>query len=205
MTSGDQPTAEQATSFFETLYRAAAGDARAVPWADLAPHPRLAAWLATERPLPGPALVVGCGLGDDAEELARHGHAVTAFDASPEAIRWCRERFPASPVDYLVADLFRLPSAWVGAFDLVVENRTVQSLPLALRSEVVAAIASSVAPGGRLWLTAWARPEGPVPPGPPWPVARSELEPLREAGLEEGDLDEAGGQFVGWFHRPGGG
>ena len=77
----------------------------------------------------GEALVIGCGLGDDAEELARRGYAVTAFDISPTAIARCRERFPQSPVHYRVADVPRLPGEWQGRFGLAVEINTIQSLP----------------------------------------------------------------------------
>ena len=50
------------------------------------------------------ALIIGCGLGDDAEALAKLGFEVTAFDISTSAIAWCQQRFPDSTVNYLVAD-----------------------------------------------------------------------------------------------------
>src|SRR6202041_714594 len=40
----------------------------------------------------GPALVVGCGLGDDAEQLATWGFQTTAFDISQTAIRAAKKR-----------------------------------------------------------------------------------------------------------------
>ena len=43
------------------------------------------------------ALIVACGLGDDAEEVSRRGYQVTAFDLVPAAIGHCRERFPGRP------------------------------------------------------------------------------------------------------------
>jgi len=53
-----------------------------VPWAALEPRPALLEWLDRDPPVHGAAaLVVACGLGDDAEELAsdrghrRHGRA----------------------------------------------------------------------------------------------------------------------------------
>ena len=76
------------TGWFEILYAGAQGDAQAVQWTDMEVNPHLAAWL--ERAGLGGggkrALVIGCGLGDDAEELARAGFAVVAFDVSPTAI-----------------------------------------------------------------------------------------------------------------------
>ena len=111
------------------MYARAGADLAQLPWANLAPDAHLVAWLdSADAPPPGRAIVVGCGLGDDAEELARRGNRVTAFDVSPTAIDRCRERFPGTTVDYLVADVLDLPVAWTGGWDVVVENRTVQSL-----------------------------------------------------------------------------
>ncbi len=97
-------------SDFEELYASVGDDLARIPWASRQPHPMLVLWL-DERP-PGvgrQALVVGCGLGDDAEELGRRGYRVSAFDYSATAIDWCRRRFPTSAVQYRVADLFDLP------------------------------------------------------------------------------------------------
>src|SRR3954470_1369137 len=121
--------------WFEELY-ASASDASAIPWADLGPHPLLVEWLDRAAPEPGRALVVACGLGDDAEELARRGFEVTAFDLAPSAIAWAKRRFPQSPVSYVVANALELPQEWEGAFDLVVEVYTLQALPEELRPAV---------------------------------------------------------------------
>src|SRR5689334_19150591 len=86
--------------WFDVLYRGAGGQASAVPWADLRPNPNLSDWLSLAALSPGRALVVGCGLGDDAELLASLGWAVVAFDISAEAVRWARERFPDFAVSY---------------------------------------------------------------------------------------------------------
>ena len=124
-----------ATGWFDTLYTQAQGDPARIPWADLHVNPHFAAWLA-QHPLEGQsktALVIGCGLGDDAEELAARGFRVTAFDVSPTAIAWCRRRYRQSHVDYCVADLLNLPAAWRLMFDFVLEVYTLQVLPPDLR------------------------------------------------------------------------
>src|SRR5947209_18068479 len=80
--------------WFEILYRQARGEAAVIPWADLRPNPHLVEWLSRAALPAGRALVVGCGLGDDAELLASLGWSVVAFDISAEAIRWAHQRFP---------------------------------------------------------------------------------------------------------------
>lgn len=173
--------------WFDTLYVQAKGEASQVPWAKLTTHPYLQDWLDKLNPQEnkGSALTIGCGLGDDAETLARAGYNVTAFDVSPTAIAWCKQRFPNSLVDYQVADLFALNSAWQGAFDFVFECRTIQALPLNLRSQTIEAIASTVAPGGTLLAISRLRHTEDEPDGPPWAVSNQEFAQFEQLGLKE--------------------
>jgi SAM-dependent methyltransferase len=187
------------TAWFDALYREAAGDASRVPWADLAPNASLAGWTETPRALEGVrrACVVGCGLGDDAEHLAERGVEVTAFDVSPTAIAWAKRVHPRSRVRYEVADLFDLPIAWRGAFDLVVEVYTLQALPARVRAEAAQAVVSLVAPGGRLFVytrivddAAGRPPHDEAAAGPPWPLGRREVTDLLETLRVEEPLSE---------------
>jgi 2-polyprenyl-3-methyl-5-hydroxy-6-metoxy-1,4-benzoquinol methylase len=176
---------------FEELYARAGLDLGAVPWAALAPHAALIAWLDAEAPLAGTAaLVIGCGFGDDAEALAALGCAVTAFDVAPTAIERCRQRFPDSTVAYRVADLFALPDDCQHAFGLVVEIRTLQSLPISRRATAAAAIADTVRSGGRLFVRCLARDAREPIGSRPWPVSREELRAFIDAGLTELELRE---------------
>jgi SAM-dependent methyltransferase len=169
---------------FEEMYAAAGDDFAALPWAGLKPFPLLVEWLdGAGAGVGGEALVVGTGLGDDAEELARRGFAVTAFDLSPTAIERARERFPESTVDYRPADLLDLPAEWRERFDLVVEIRTLQSMPIGDRAKAAAAIAGTVAPGGLLWLFALGRDSHHPGESRPWPVTEEELAVLEASGL----------------------
>jgi len=107
--------------WFEAVYETASGDAAAVPWADLEPKAALLDWL-TRNPGGGRlAIDVACGLGDNAEALAAAGYQTIAFDLAQAAVDWAKQRFPASDVDYRVADLFALPADWAARFDLVHE------------------------------------------------------------------------------------
>jgi len=180
---GRQLAAEDPEGWFDRLYREAAGDPAGIPWADLRPNPNLLSWPGLERLAPGTsACVVGCGLGDDAEELAARGLEVTAFDVSPEAIEWCRRRWPASRVDYLAADLFALPHEWVGMFDFVFEAYTVQPLPRDRHAEALAAVGSLVGAGGTLLVVCRGRSDGEAATRLPWPLSPGDL---RAVGLPE--------------------
>jgi SAM-dependent methyltransferase len=155
-----------------------------VPWADLAPKAELVDWLAAHPGEGQLAVDVGCGLGDNAEALALAGYRTTGFDLSPKAVAWARQRFPQSAVDYCAADLFDLPADWLGRFDLVHECYTLQALSGDLRERAFAAVASLVAPGGRLLVLTRTAPEGSTPDGPPWPLAPSELGRFSSLGLQ---------------------
>ncbi|BBD63022.1 hypothetical protein NIES2109_58720 (plasmid) [Nostoc sp. HK-01] len=178
---------EQPSAWFEVLYAQAQGDLTQIPWAKLAPHPYLQEWLAHHQPfaLGQKALIIGCGLGDDAEALAKLGFEVTAFDISPTAITWCQQRFPDSSVNYVVADLFALPQQWHLAFDFVFECRNIQALPLNVRSGTISSVAALVAPGGILLLVSRIRDTEAQPSGPPWPLSDSELKQFESLGLRQ--------------------
>lgn len=182
-----------AVGWFEKLYVEAGGDAEHVPWADDEAHPLLVDWLASER-VDGRgrrALVIGAGLGDDAEGLARAGFAVTAFDVAPTAIDWCRRRFPQSRVDYRIADLFAPPNEWRGAFDLVFECYTIQALPLAIRERAFEPIASFLAPGGTLVVVTRGTDAHADPHELPLPLTLAELSRFEALGLERTSLLDA--------------
>ncbi len=173
--------------WFDELYRRAGEHWARIPWADLAPNPYLAEWIHREAIVGAgkSCLVVGCGLGDDAELLAERGFDVVAYDISATAIDGCRARFPASNVEYVVADALVPPALWLGRFALVFESYTLQVLPSDARARALRAIASTVAPEGRLLVLCRARekqePEGELP----WPLTREELDAFRGHGLTE--------------------
>lgn len=197
-------------AWFQPLYERAGGDPSVIPWADLSPNPHLVAWL-DRNAIQGSqrnAVVIGCGLGDDAEELARRGFAVTAFDLAPAAIQWAKRRFTASQVMYHAQDLLNLPAGWHHRFDFVFEAYTVQSMPHSHRQAMLRAVASLVAPGGELLLICRGRVESDDPGNLPWPLTRNELSILEDAGLVMRDFEdfidhrkEPTRRFRATFHR----
>lgn len=181
-----------ALGWFEELYSQADGDPSIIPWADLEPNPNLVEWLDAQRAAGNGsrALKIGCGLGDDAEELNRRGFVTTAFDISLSAIAWCRGRFTDSKVDYSVADLFHLAPSWSKTFDLVVESYTLQVLPPDLRSKAIEAVADLVAENGTLLVIARARNEEDPAGTMPWPITRSEMQEFKTYALLEKSFED---------------
>src|SRR5215813_2366820 len=97
------------TGWFDALYREANGNNEHIPWADLEPNRFFKAW-AEVNGLTGDgrkALVVGCGLGDDAVYLKELGFDVTAFDISPTAIEWAKRLHGEKGINFEAMDLFQ--------------------------------------------------------------------------------------------------
>ncbi len=181
-----------ALGWFNRLYVQAEGNERIVPWADMEVNPNLRQWLERDG-LSGngmAALVIGCGLGDDAEALAAIGFKVTAFDISSTAIDWCRKRFANSFVDYVVHDLFAPPSSWSAAFDFVLEAYTLQVLPPELRPKACEQIAGFVDCDGTLLVISRGRRPEDDAGQMPWPLVRSELYEFGKCGLSEVSFDD---------------
>src|SRR5262249_36080674 len=108
------------TGWFEPLYQEAVRGEAIVPWDTGEPNTFLVEWTADRAGAGRRAVVVGAGLGRDAEFLATLGYRTTGFDLSATAVRAARERHAGSAVSYEVANLLDLPDRYRGAFDLVV-------------------------------------------------------------------------------------
>lgn len=173
--------------WFDEVYKSAAGNNELIPWADLEPNKYFKVW-ADAAELKGDgrrALVVGCGLGDDAIYLHDLGFKVTAFDIAPTAIEWAKKLSGDRTIDYSVADLFKPDPQWLGAFDLVLEVYTIQPLPLEMRNDVMDAIAAFVKDDGELVIVTRGREDDEEPVELPWPVSRKELSRFETSGLRQ--------------------
>jgi ubiquinone/menaquinone biosynthesis C-methylase UbiE len=180
------------TGWFDELYTAASGDASVIPWADEKPNRYLIEWLDANA-ISGngrKAIVIGCGLGDDAEELSKRGFNVTAFDISETAINWAKNRFPDSRVSFHNADLFQLPKDWLSSFDFIFESYTIQALPRFVRSEVLNHIASLAAPGCELLIICRGWRDDQITDSMPWPLKKAELAEFLSLGFQEISFEE---------------
>jgi SAM-dependent methyltransferase len=173
---------------FEVIYAHTQKTNNNPPWAHMMATPDFVAWAERES-LSGVgkrALVIACGMGDDAHYLTELGFDVVAFDVSESAIEICKRRFPDSTVKFTTADLFNTPEDWHQAYDFVLENRTIQALPQKWYEKTIGAIANLVAPQGQLLLLCHGRNADEEAHGRiPWPVSHDELQAFIEQGLTE--------------------
>ena len=175
---------KEASSWFEELYRENFENSDAIPWAKMKVNPFLEEYLEYNIG-EGKALVVGCGLGDDALALSEAGFDVTAIDISESAILWCNKRFDGFGIDFCVQDVFELPPEMIGAYDFVFEALTIQSLPLEFRNKIITAISSLLSPKGKILVVANGKREGEKFDGPPWPLEMNELKLFGMKALRE--------------------
>jgi len=173
--------------WFDSIYTEAEGDHNNVFWADLEASPYLLDWL-EQSPFPAQgkkAIVIGCGVGDDAEALSEVGYDVTAFDISPEAIRLCQNRYPETTVNYLVADLFDYPAEWTESFDLIYECNTIQVLPGKYRLQARDAMISLLAPDAHILVSCRSRLKDKQKDDIPLPLDKEEIDGFVRCGLSE--------------------
>lgn len=177
---------DKPTDWFEPLYADANKKGEGVPWANMATHPSFSEWL-SQNTLTGnnkSALVIGCGMGDDAIELEKLGFQVTAFDVSETAINFCKDRFPQSTVNFVQADLLKNQAQWHKQFDFVLEIYTVQALPPMYEKESIKRIADFVAPNGELLVIAVvSHEERAFENGPPWLLTPHHVDEFIACGL----------------------
>jgi SAM-dependent methyltransferase len=181
------------TGWFETLYAEAQGNSDAIPWADRGVNGWLIDWIKkSQLNLQNlRVLVVGCGLGDDAEYLSKLGAKVTAFDLSQTAIDWCQHRFPTSQVNYQAVDLFTAPAEWKFGFDLVIEIYTIQALPANIRPQAIKCIGNFVAPNGKLFVVCRGRDPEDACDNLPFPLTKDELNRFTDTGLKQVSFEDS--------------
>ena len=109
-----------------------------------------------DNPLPtGKALDLGCGTGDNAIYLAKHGWQVTGVDFVAKAVDKARAKAEAGkiPVTFERADATRLSSESVGSnFDLIVDNGCLHGMSPEDRDAYVREVAAVARPQARLLL-----------------------------------------------------
>jgi cyclopropane fatty-acyl-phospholipid synthase-like methyltransferase len=127
------------------------------PWVQGA-RPELVALVESGDLLPGRAIDLGCGEGDNAIFLAQHGFRVTAVDFSPAAIAKAKvkARKAGADVNFVIDDLTGLARV-EGQFDLLVDYGTFDDLSTKDRGAYVDQVTSLAKPGAKflLWCFEW--------------------------------------------------
>ncbi|MBB1060571.1 bifunctional 2-polyprenyl-6-hydroxyphenol methylase/3-demethylubiquinol 3-O-methyltransferase UbiG [Marilutibacter spongiae] len=117
-------------------------------------NPARLAYVARRAALSGvEALDVGCGGGLLSEAMAREGAAVTAIDLAPELVKVARLHGLESGVrvDYRLQSVESLAAERPGSFDVVTCMEMLEHVPDP--AAIVAACATLLKPGGRLFLS----------------------------------------------------
>lgn len=179
----------KASAWFNDLYEKHKDNHENIPWARQAVNPLLESYLEDETQThKGKALVIGCGLGDDAHALEIAGYDVLAIDVSEVALELAQKRSKDSTIRYEKQDIFDMPDKYKGYFDFVFEALTIQSLPIEFREKMIKAISETLAPKAKLLVVAHERKRDVS--GPPWPLTQEEIdlfkvaEDLKELSLE---------------------
>lgn len=178
-------SSEQPLSWFEDIYSESNEDRDLIPWDWREPHPFLVEW-ADQNEVTGTALVVGCGLGEDAAFLSKRGWQVTAFDISESAVSWARKLHDVENLEWMVADLLDTPASWEGEFDLVLEVHILQAIPEEIRKIAASRLPTFLAEGGNLVCIGRLSSDEDQE-GPPWPLTLDFIEKIGK-GLENIEL-----------------
>jgi SAM-dependent methyltransferase len=200
---------------FDALYRgesAGAGIApmTAPPWDTKAPSESVIAWQAGGW-VHGDVLDIGCGLGDNAVYLAKHGHPVTGLDISPTALAIAEQRARDAGVDvkFAVTDSTKL-DGFSDAFDTVIDIGLFHSLDDEGRRSYAGAVHRATRAGATLLLSCFSD-LNPVGEEPRPAVSEETLrEVLDGAGWDitslepatlPGELDGAQVEMAFWYLR----
>lgn len=173
----------KASEWFEELYKKHESSHENIPWARKDVNPLLQTYLDNGEKHKGKALVIGCGLGDDANALDKAGYDVLAIDVSQTALDLAKERFLGSGIIFEKQDIFDMPKKYHENFDFVFESLTIQSLPRDYREKMIYAVANSVAKDGKLLVVA--HQHNGNNDGPPWPLTHEEISLFKTHNMKE--------------------
>ena len=153
------------------------------PWQIDRPQPEVIR-LIEQGKFESPVVDLGCGTGDNAIKLARHGLVVKGLDAVPEALERARKKseqagLKQSP-EFVLADALRLAESGLKA-RTVLDCALFHTFSDEERKEYIRGLEAVLSPGGRLHILSF-----------------SELE-TRQPGPRRLSLSEITGSFgAGW-------
>jgi len=163
-------------NFFENIYNTKSDNLNSIPWAKLEVNEYLKDYLNNNANTNNKkALVIGCGIGDDADYLASKGYEVDAFDISPSAINIAKKRFCNKNINFFVQDIFSLPNNMINSYDFVYEGLTIQSINPKFKNELIKIISSLGKKDSHLLLYSNFQDDIDNYDGPPWPLYKRDF------------------------------
>lgn len=174
---------KKSNDFFEGIYKKNENNHDNIPWARQDVNPLLQTYLDNGEEHKGKALVIGCGLGDDAYALDNAGYDVLAIDISQTALDLAKERFTDSNVVFEKQDIFDMPQKYHENFDFVFESLTIQSLPIKFREKMIHTVVNTVAKKGKLLVVA--HQHNGNNDGPPWPLKHEDISLFKTYDMKE--------------------
>jgi len=172
-------------NFFDNIYKNTNDTHSNIPWATLNANIYLKDYLDNNEMVKNKkALVIGCGLGDDANELSLKGYEVDAIDISDHAISLAKKRFQDKNINFKVEDIFDLPKSMINSYDFIYEGLTIQSIHPQYRESLIKIIYSLNKSNGELLLYTNIQNDSDSFGGPPWPLYRKDLEIFNTIGYE---------------------
>jgi cyclopropane fatty-acyl-phospholipid synthase-like methyltransferase len=151
-------------------------EAGETPWDEGGAHPALADYIAEAGEFAGRILLPGCGRGHDVRGISTHANEVIGLDIAPGAIAEAL-KFPKSGrEEYILGNLFDLPSELRQSFDWIVEHTCFCAIDPSMRPAYVEAVAGALKPGGHLFAIFYL--DTAVDRRPPHGVTVAELDEL---------------------------
>ncbi|MGV0812278.1 class I SAM-dependent methyltransferase [Mycolicibacterium boenickei] len=109
-------------------------------------------------PSPGTALDLGCGTGDNAVYLARHGWRVTGVDFVDKPLAKARAKAGALPATFVKADVTQLSTSGIGAgFGLIIDSGCLHGMSDVDRDAYVREVSAVAAADAHLLIVAFIR------------------------------------------------
>jgi ubiquinone/menaquinone biosynthesis C-methylase UbiE len=147
------------------------------PWDVGVPQPAFEALVRDGEIGQGKVLDAGCGTGENALMLARHGCSVTGIDVAEDAIEIARSKAAKRHLDvrFVVGNALDLDQYFgEGAFDTVIDSGLFHALSDEERPAYVLQIARALKPGGKYFMLCFSDRE----PGQwgPRRISRQEIE-----------------------------
>jgi SAM-dependent methyltransferase len=169
---------------------------KGVPWNIGEPQPAIAELIDAGR-VSGDVLDAGCGVGETALRLTALGYTAVGVDSSPTAIAQARASAASRGLgaEFYVEDITSL-SGFDGRFNTVIDSTLFHSLPVDARSDYLASIARSAAPGAVYHALVFSR-DAPFPEDA-GPNSVDERE-LREAVSPYWAIDEVSAATIAAF------